>query len=204
MIDKLEKSDKSLGGKHIGIAITGSFCTFDIVLECIEELKKNGATLTAILSDATAENDTKFGTASDFKSALTALTGNPIISTLPAAEPIGPGKMLEVLIVLPATGNTLAKLAAGIADTPASFAVKCQLRNERPVVIGISSNDALGTGAKNIGHLLNAKNIYFIPFGQDDHEKKPRSIVFKKEQILPAILKAVQGQQIQPILAHFC
>jgi len=192
--------DRKLEGKRIGVVLTGSFCTFDIALECIKELAENGAETTAILSSATYENDTKFGNAKDLREKLAAITGREIIHTIPAAEPIGPGRLLDALVVLPATGNTLAKLAAGIADDPACFAVKSQLRNGRPVVLAISSNDALGTGAKNIGHLLNAKNIYFVPFGQDNCTAKPRSMVFKKEYVLPAICAALEGQQIQPIL----
>ena len=190
----------TLNNKHIGIAITGSFCTFDITLECIKQLVENGAKATAILSDNASTLDTKFGTASEFKQKLTKLTGREIIQTIPDAEPIGPQKLLDVLLVLPATGNTLAKITAGIADTPASFAVKSHLRNGGAVVLGISSNDALGAGAKNIGHLLNTKNIYFVPFGQDDCIAKPRSMVFKKEYVIKAVCGALEGRQVQPLV----
>jgi len=190
-----------LVGKHIGIAITGSFCTFDIVLECIKELVESGATVTAILSDNTNTLDTKFGTAEDFKQNLVKLTQRDIIQTIPAAEPIGPQKLLDALLVLPATGNTLAKITAGIADTPACFAVKSHLRNGGAVILGVSSNDALGAGAKNIGHLLNTKNIYFVPFGQDDCMAKPCSMVFKKEYVVAAVCSALEGRQVQPVIA---
>ena len=193
--------NEKMKGKRIGVVMTGSFCTFDVALECIEALATSGAIMTAILSDATKELDTKFGKAEVLRDKLKQITGREIIQTIPAAEPIGPGKQLDALVVLPATGNTIAKIAIGIADTVASFAVKSHLRNGRPVIIGVSSNDALGTGAKNIGHLLNAKNIYFVPFCQDDHAAKPRSMVFKKEYVLPAIYEALHGRQIQPIIA---
>ena len=189
-----------LNGKRIGIAITGSFCTHDIVLECAEELLSENAILTFILSPATDETDTKFGTAADLKEKLSKLTPNPIIRTIPQAEPIGPGRLLDALIILPATGNTIAKLTAGITDTPVTMAVKSHLRNGEPVLIGISSNDALGAGAKNIGHLLASRNIYFIPFGQDNAIQKPRSMVFVKKYVIPALKEALNGRQIQPLL----
>ena len=192
---------KKLEGRRIGVALTGSFCTFDTTLECIEELVENGAEVTAILSFAACELDTKFGSSDMLKMKLTQITERDIITTIPAAEPIGPKRLLDALLVLPATGNTLAKITAGIADTPASFAVKSHLRNGGAVILGVSSNDALGTGAKNIGHLLNAKNIYFVPFGQDDCVAKPRSMVFKKEYVVRAVCDALDGRQIQPVLA---
>jgi len=193
-------NNKSLSGKRIGFALTGSFCTLDTALECMEELLNEGAVLTSILSHSVNEMDTKFGKAADLKEKLAKLTPHPIISTIPQAEPIGPGKLLDALIVLPASGNTIAKLAAGIADTPVTMAVKSHLRNGCPVLIGLSSNDALGTGAKNIGQLLAARNIYFIPFGQDDAKEKPRSMVFNKKYVLPALHEALNGRQIQPLL----
>ena len=192
---------KNLKGKKIGVALTGSFCTFDTALECIEELIKNGAEVTAILSEAASELNTKFGRADTLKIKLAQITKREVITTIPAAEPIGPKRLLDALLVLPATGNTLAKITAGIADTPVSFAVKSHLRNGGAVILGISSNDALGNGAKNIGHLLNAKNIYFVPFGQDDCVAKPRSMVFKKEYVVSAVCDALDGRQIQPLLA---
>ena len=200
-MERKDERKSALRGKRVGVAITGSFCTFDVALSCIAELLVNGAEVQAILSFATAGLDTKFGTAQGFKDKLAILTGKPMIQTIPEAEPIGPGRLFDILLVLPATGNTLAKLAAGIADTPAAMAVKSHLRNSGPVVLAVSSNDALGTGAKNIGHLLNANNVYFVPFGQDDPEVKPRSMVFKKEMVLAAVTEALKGRQVQPILA---
>ena len=191
---------KKLDGKKIGVAITGSFCTFEDVLGCISDLVVNGAEVTAILSYAASDMDTKFGKAENFKREIMKITRREIIDTIPRTEPIGPGKMLDGLIVLPCTGNTLAKIAAGIADTPATFSVKSHLRNGRPVVIGISSNDALAAGAQNIGKLLNVRNMYFVPFGQDDAVNKPRSVVFHKECVLEAMTHALDGVQVQPIL----
>jgi len=189
-----------LKGKRIGVALTGSFCTFETVLECIEHLVKKDAKITPIMSYNAYTQDTKFGKAAYWVAEIEAMTGQKIIHTIPDAEPIGPSKLLDILAILPATGNTIAKIAQGIADTPATFAAKSQLRNGRPVIIGISSNDALAAGAKNIGYLLNTKNIYFIPFGQDDCIKKPYSILFNKEYVLPAINGALEGKQIQPLL----
>jgi len=190
----------TLTDKRIGVALTGSFCTFDTALECIEILIQEGAEVTAILSAAAGTMDTKFGKAADFIEKLTTLTGRQPITAIVDAEPIGPGKLLDALIILPATGNTIAKLAVGIADSTATFAAKSHLRNGRPLILGISSNDALAAGAKNIGQLLNTKNIYFVPFGQDNPVDKPRSIVFKKEYVLPALLEALDGGQLQPII----
>ena len=197
------KSDikSNFEGKRIGFALTGSFCTLDMALEVIEKLVQAGAEVIPILSHAVDTMDTKFGTAQGLKEKLTQLTGQPIIKTISEAEPIGPAKLLDILVVLPATGNTIAKIAYGITDTPVTMAVKAHIRNNRPVVLGLSSNDALGNGAKNIGMLLNMRNIFFIPFGQDQPHAKPRSMVLKGEYTLAAIDEALHGRQLQPILA---
>ena len=192
--------DVALKSKRIGFALTGSFCTLDVAMEIIEELTISGAVVRPILSNAVDTTDTKFGAAKDIKKRLTELTGQPIINTITGAEPIGPAKLLDVLVVLPATGNTLAKIALGITDTPVTMAVKSHLRNGRPVVLGLSSNDALGNGAKNIGALLGMRNIFFVPFGQDMPHGKPRSMVFKRECTIAAIEEALEGRQLQPIL----
>lgn len=189
-----------LKNKVIGVAITGSFCTLTTTIEAIEMLVNEGASVYTILSQAVDSMDTKFGSADELKEQLTKVTGNRIITTIPSAEPIGPGRLLDAIVVLPATGNTIAKISAGIADSTTSFAVKSQLRNGGPIILGISSNDALAAGAKNIGKLLNTKNIYFIPFGQDDYVNKPTSIVFKKEYVVPAVCEALEGRQVQPLL----
>ena len=190
----------SIKGKRIGFALTGSFCTFKTALDCVGDLVKEGAMVTAILSQATDLTDTRFMTAASLKESLTALTNTPIIRTIVEAEPIGPQKLFDILVVLPTTGNTLAKLAAGITDTTVTMAVKSHLRNNRPVVLAVSTNDALGNNAKNIGQLLNTKNIYFVPFGQDDPIKKPKSMVFLKDQVIPAMEEALEGRQLQPVL----
>ena len=186
--------------KRIGFALTGSFCTLDTAMDIIATLTQEGATVVPIISHAVDATDTKFGTADSIKKKLSQLTGQPIIKTITQAEPIGPNKLLDALIVLPATGNTLAKIAHGITDTPVAMAVKSHLRNGRPVILGISSNDALGNGAKNIGTLLNMRNIYFVPYGQDQPHDKPRSMVCKCEYAIDAIYEAMEGRQLQPIL----
>ena len=201
----LQQSQDSLQfeGKRIGFALTGSFCTTKTAFTIIENLVSMGAEVMPILSYTMSTIDTKFGAALDIKKRLAALTGQPIIKTIAEAEPIGPAKLLDILVVLPATGNTVAKIAYGITDTPVTMAVKAHLRNDRPVVLGISSNDALGNGAKNIGLLLGMRNIFFVPFGQDQPCEKPRSMVFKEEFALPAIAAALEGRQLQPILQIF-
>jgi len=190
----------TLDNKRIGLAITGSFCTFETALTCAEYIVKAGAVVTGILSNAVDTTDTRFMTAMDLKGLLADITGRPIIRTIVEAEPIGPQKLFDLLIVLPATGNTLAKLAAGITDTTVTMAVKSHLRNNRPVVLAISTNDALGNNAKNIGLLLNTKHIYFVPFGQDDPVNKPKSAVFLKDKVVPAMIEALEGRQLQPVL----
>ena len=189
-----------MNNKRIGFALTGSFCTLDTSLEIIETLVTRGAKVLPIISNAVDTTDTAFGTASSIKKRLAELTGQSVINTITGAEPIGPGKILDILVVLPATGNTLAKIALGITDTPVTMAVKAHLRNDQPVVLGLSSNDALAGGAKNIGLLLGMRNIYFVPFGQDVPHTKPRSMVFKKEYVLDTISEALEGRQLQPML----
>lgn len=189
-----------LEGKKVGLAVTGSFCTFETALHCAKDMVKQGVQLTGILSNIVDTTDTRFMAAEDFKKSLSEISGRPLISTITQAEPIGPQKLFDLLVVLPATGNTIAKLAAGITDTPVCMAIKSHLRNNRPVLLAISTNDALGGGAKNIGQLLNAKNIFFVPFSQDDPINKPKSMVFLKEEVVPAMESALDYQQIQPIL----
>jgi dipicolinate synthase subunit B len=189
-----------LKDKRIGFAVTGSFCTFEIAVNVLKELINEGAIVTPIISSAVDTTDTRFYTADDFKDDLYTLTKNPVIRTILEAEPIGPQKLLDVLLILPCTGNTLAKMAYGITDTAVTMAAKAHLRNNRPCVLGVSTNDALGNGAKNIGALLNARNIYFVPFGQDDPIQKNRSMVFKKEYVLRTLEMALDNEQIQPII----
>lgn len=185
---------------RFGYALTGSFCTFKKAFEQIEQLVSRGVDVYPIMSYNARITDTRFGDAADFIKKAEELTGHKVISTLVDAEPIGPNKMFDLLIVSPCTGNTLAKLALGIYDTPVTLAVKSHLRNQRAVLIGVSSNDSLSSSAKNIGALLNYKNYYFIPMKQDNPENKPFSVVCDFEKTYDAALHALRGKQLQPIL----
>ncbi len=189
-----------LKGVRIGYAVTGSFCTFDKIIPQIEKLVNEGADVIPIISESVNEYDTRFGKAEDFKNTLQALTGKLPISTIVEAEPIGPKALLDILVIAPCTGNSISKIANAITDGPVTMACKAHLRNMRPVVIAISTNDGLAANAKNIGVLLNMKNIYMVPFGQDDPIKKCTSLVADFEQLLPTILNAQQNCQIQPII----
>ncbi len=186
--------------KTIGFALCGSFCTFKNVFTEIEKLKKSGYNIIPIMSENSYTLDTRFGDAAHWRGALREITGNTIIHTLPGAEPIGPKKLLDALIIAPCTGNTLAKLAGGITDSSVTLAAKAHLRNERPLIIAPSTNDALANASKNIGALLNYKNIYFVPFGQDNYEGKPKSMVADFTLIPEALEGALNGKQIQPIM----
>ena len=157
--------------KTIGFAMCGSFCTFKKAIDALEELSQTGANIIPIMSEISYGTDTRFGAAEEFRNKLIKITGNEIIHTVKQSEPIGPKKLLDMLVILPCTGNTLAKIAGGIADTSVTMAVKAHLRNRRPVVIAVSTNDGLGTAAKNIGSLMNAKNLYFLPMGQDERRR---------------------------------
>ena len=188
--------------KHIrvGFAICGSFCTHSRALAELEHLTQVCDTVIPILSDASRNTDTRFGTAEDLVKRVEELTGQDIISSVREAEPIGPKALLDVLVIAPCTGNTAAKLAAGITDGAVTMAAKAHLRNGRPVVLALASNEGLSGGAKNIGELLNRKNYFFVPFGQDDPVKKPCSLVADFTQIVPTIEGALRGEQIQPVL----
>lgn len=185
---------------NIGFALTGSFCTFGKAVTQIENFVKSGANVIPIMSFNSKNTDTRFGKADDFVSKIEALTGNKIIATLVDAEPIGPKNMTDLMIVLPCTGNTLAKLALGIYDTPVTLAVKSHLRNQKPILIGVSSNDSLSASAKNIGVLLNCKHYYFIPMRQDDPVKKPFSIVCDFDRAYESAVSALNERQIEPII----
>lgn len=183
-----------------GYALTGSFCTFEKALSEIEYLVSKEITVLPIMSFNSYTTDTRFGKAQHFIEKIESLTGNKIIHTITQAEPIGPKKLVDLMIVSPCTGNTLAKLAGGIYDTPVTLAVKSHLRNQRPVLIGVSSNDALSSTAKNIGTLLNYKHYYFIPMRQDSPENKPFSVVCDFSKTYESAMMALKGEQIQPIL----
>lgn len=184
---------------HIGFAMCGSFCTFHQVLPVMELLSRDYQ-LTPILSDAAATMDTRFGKAREHLATVTEICGRPPIRTIAEAEPIGPKKLFDALIVAPCTGNTLAKIAHSIADTPVTMAVKSHLRNGRPVILAISSNDALGGGAENLGRLLGRKHIFFVPFGQDDPAGKPTSMIADFNRISQTLTAALEGKQLQPLL----
>ncbi|MCD8179964.1 MAG: dipicolinate synthase subunit B [Firmicutes bacterium] len=186
--------------KTIGFAMCGSFCTFKKALDALKILTQTGANVIPIMSEMSYGTDTRFGKAEDFRRLIKNITGNDIIYTIKDAEPIGPKNMLDLLVVLPCTGNSLAKIANGIADTAVTLAVKAHLRNQKPVLIAVSTNDGLGGAAKNIGALLNYKNLYFLPFSQDDCVKKPNSLVADFERLPEAALAALEGRQLQPVL----
>ena len=189
-----------LKGKKIGFVLTGSFCTFQKVIPKMKELKKLEAEIIPIMSYNSYTLDTKFGKAKDFIQEIEDISGNEIIHTIQGAEPIGPKKMTDIMIIAPCSGNTMAKLACDIIDTPAVMAAKSHLRNERPLVIAPSTNNGLSGNAENIGKLLNRRNYYFVPFRQDNPITKPRSIVFDSEYIIRTIESALNGEQISPIL----
>ena len=184
---------------RLGFAMCGSFCTFDSVLPELRALARH-YDVTPILSPAAATTDTRYYLADSFVREVREICGREPITTLEAAEPIGPKKLLDVLCVAPCTGNTLSKLAAGTADTSVTFACKAHLRNGRPLVLGISTNDGLAAAAVNIGELLGRKHYYFVPFGQDDPEHKPTSLVANFSLLQPAIEAALEGRQLQPLL----
>lgn len=185
---------------NIGFAITGSFCTLKQILPYIEKLKTTGHNITPIFSYSVSDTDTRFFLAKEFRRAVTAICGREPMCTIVEAEPIGPQNLLDVLVIAPCTGNTLAKINHAITDTPVLMAVKAHLRNNKPVVIAVSTNDGLSANAKNIGDLLNKKNIYFVPYAQDDCIKKQRSLVADFSLIEDTITGALEGIQIQPIL----
>ncbi|MFR1872860.1 MAG: dipicolinate synthase subunit B [Coprococcus sp.] len=189
-----------LNDKRIGVALSGSFCTYDKVFKELQKLVDEGAKVQTIFSDASQTIDSRFGKAEEFVQKAERLTGIRPMRTIAEAEPIGPKELLDLLIILPCTGNTIAKLANGITDTPVLMAAKAHLRNEKPLLLSVSTNDALGMNMKNIGLLLNAKHIYFVPFGQDNPQKKPNSMIAHTELLLDATKEALEGKQYQPVI----
>lgn len=190
----------NLSGIKIGYAVCGSFCTFSKSFSSAEKLIECGAVLTPIMSFNAFSINTRFGTAEENRQKLENICGNKVISTIEDAEPIGPKNMFDILVIAPCTGNTIAKLANGIIDTPVTMAVKSHIRNHKPVVIALSTNDALAGSAKNIGILLNYKNYYFAPFAQDDSVNKPRSLSADFSKLPEAVELALKYIQIQPLL----
>lgn len=189
-----------LNEKRIGFVMTGSFCTFRKTIDELKKIIKLGANVIPIMSENSYTMDTKFGKAKDFITEIEEITGNKILHTVQEVEPIGPKNMLDILMVAPATGNTIAKLANDIIDGSATMAVKSHLRRERPVIIAISTNNGLSGAGENIGKLFNRKHYYFVPFRQDNPITKPRSIVFDPSYLIKTIEDALDGEQIQPML----
>jgi len=189
-----------MNDRNLGFAITGSFCTFKKILPALKKLIEKGNNITTILSCAAAQTDTRFYKAEDFRRDLESITGKKPICTIADAEPIGPQNNLDIMIIAPCTGNTLAKLASAITDTPVLMAAKAHLRNNKPLLIAVSTNDALSTNAKNIGELMARKNIFFVPFAQDDYLKKCNSLIADYNLIEEAAEAAIGGFQLQPII----
>ena len=190
----------NLSGKTIGFAITGSCCTFAKIKGELMHLMEEDVNVIPIFSFNAYSLDTRFGKADEFVNAIESITKNKAIHTIAEAEKFGPKKILDILLIAPCTGNTMGKLVNGITDTPVLMAAKGHLRNQLPVVISLSTNDALGMNFKNIGSLMNIKNLYFVPFGQDDCKLKPNSLIAHTDLIIPALESALDGKQIQPII----
>ena len=186
--------------QRVGFALCGSYCTYEKTFPALEAVCRRFETVIPILSEHAAATDSRFGRAADHLARAEELCRRPAITTIAGAEPIGPKKLLDVLIIAPCTGNTLAKLALGVTDSAVTMAAKAQLRNGRPVVIAVSTNDGLTTSLSNIGALLCRKHIYFVPFGQDDPAGKPASLVADMGQVVPAVEAALTGEQVQPLL----
>jgi len=188
--------------RNIGFALCGSFCTLEKAIGALEELAERYASIWPVMSEVTACTDTRFGQAARFRERVEELCGKKIITTVKEAEPIGPQKLLDALVICPCTGNTLAKLARGIADTPVTLAVKSVLRNGSPVLLGVSTNDGLTRNGESIGILAREKHVYFIPYGQDDSEHKPGSLVADFAQTAQAAEAALRGEQMEPRLTR--
>ena len=184
----------------IGFAVCGSFCTHAKAIAALEQVRAHWEHVIPIVSECTADTDTRFGSAHDLMREMERICDHRVISSIQAAEPIGPQKLLDLLIICPCTGNTLGKLAAGITDTSVTMAAKAHLRNDRPLLIAPSTNDGLAASAANIGTLLTRKQVYFVPFGQDDPEKKPTSLISDFSLVVPAAQAALGGRQLQPLL----
>lgn len=190
-------------GKKIGIALTGSFCTFEKMFAELQKLKDAGADIYPIMSDSSQTIESRFGKPDTYVTKIKEITGKEPITSIAGAEPIGPKGCLDALAILPCTGNTAAKLANGITDTPVLMAAKAHIRNNKPLVISISTNDGLGMNLKNIGLLCNSKNIYFVPFGQDNYKTKPNSLVAHVDLLIPTLEMALEHRQYQPVLVDY-
>ena len=191
-----------LEGIKIGLGITGSFCNFSESKNVISNLKTEGADVYPIISFSTKNLDTRFYKKDEYIKMLKQESKNNIIDTIQKAEPVGPKNLVDIILVCPCTGNSLAKLANGITDTPVLMAIKGHIRNNKPVVIGVSTNDGLGASLQNIAKLINTKNMYFVPFRQDDYISKPKSLVLDYNYIVDTVYGALHFKQIQPILSR--
>lgn len=200
LIDIERNNYMRLKNSKIGIAFTGSFCTFENAFEQLEKLVNEGADVYPIFSYSAQTIDSRFGNSESFIRRAEEICDKKAITSIPTAEPIGPKGYLDALAILPCTGNTIAKLANGISDTPVLMAAKAHLRNEKPLILSVSTNDALSMNLKNIGLLMNIKNIYFVPFGQDNPELKPNSMIAHTEQLVPTLKKALVHKQLQPVV----
>jgi dipicolinate synthase subunit B len=187
-------------GKTVGYALTGSHCTLEEVMPQIKRFVDAGANVVPIISNSVLTTDTRFGKAADWQKQLKELTGNDIIASIVDAEPLGPSKLMDVMAIAPCTGNTTSKLANAMTESPVLMAAKAQMRNGRPLVLAISTNDGLGLNGANIAKLLNTKNIYFVPFGQDAPDKKPNSLVARMDLVMETCEAALEGRQLQPML----
>lgn len=187
-------------GKTVGYAITGSHCTFAEVMPQIQRFVDGGAKVVPIISHTVLMTDTRFGKSEDWRKQLKDITGNDIISSIVEAEPLGPSKLLDVLVIAPCTGTSTSKLANAVTDSPVLMAAKAQLRNGRPLVIAVSTNDGLGFNLANIAKLIVAKNVYFVPFGQDNPTAKPNSLVADMSLVPEACYEALEGKQLQPLI----
>ena len=185
--------------KRLGLALCGSYCTYEKLFQAAEKLAET-YDLIPIMSENAAETDTRFGTATEHIKRLMLLSGHKVVTTIAEAEPLGPAQPMDALLIAPCTGNTLAKLSHGITDTAVTMAAKAHLRNGRPVIIALSTNDGLSGSAENIARLLNRKHFYFVPFRQDDPIKKPRSLQADLSLLEETVRAALQGRQLQPIL----
>lgn len=189
-----------LKNRKIGIAFTGSFCTFEDAFVQLEKLTGEGADVYPIFSFSAQSIDSRFGNSESFIRRAEEICDKKVITTIPTAEPIGPKGYLDALAVLPCTGNTIAKLANGISDTPVLMAAKAHLRNEKPLILSVSTNDALSMNLKNIGLLMNTKNVYFVPFGQDNPDQKPNSMIAHTDLLVPTLKRALEHKQLQPVV----
>lgn len=185
---------------RVGFAFCGSFCTYSRAMEALEQVAARYGDVTPIVSEKSADTDTRFGNAHDFMREMERICDKRVVDSIKKAEPIGPKKLLDVMVICPCTGNTLAKLAAGITDTSVTMAAKAHLRNGGPVIVAVSTNDGLATSARNIGELMARKNIYFVPFRQDDPAQKPTSLVADMGLVCQTIDAALEGRQLQPVL----